>query len=384
MSSEASEIRVADLFRSPIDASWFAPGFLAAVPVAQVEALISSLDTSFGAFVGADIDNGEGRVQLSRASVPVRIGFDADGRIDMLWFGIPQSVDATLDSLTQDFEAAAAGDISILVVRDSETVLERNADRPMAVGSAFKLLVLQAYETAIATGDLRRDTVVAFEEQDRSLPSGTLQVLPAGTPVTLELLATLMIQISDNTATDTLMRVLGRQRIETLSPRNAPFLTTRELFQLIAVGDDLRARYAAGTRAERAGILEDLAGAPLPEVAAIGRKATWHQVEWFLSAHELCALLIKLDGAPALTARDSPLLASLGWPHFSFKGGSEFGVLNFSAIGTTPEGDKICAVLTANADTAMSEIALAPMFSALFPAALSHGRASTPSPPRSP
>ncbi len=103
----------------------------------------------------------------------------------------------------------------------------------MAVGSTFKLLVLNTYEDAIKKGELKRETIVSLKEKNRSLPTGVLQNLPDGTPVNLELLAQLMIQISDNTATDSLIEVLKKPRIEALSPRNIPILTTRELFQLI-------------------------------------------------------------------------------------------------------------------------------------------------------
>ena len=46
-----------------------------------------------------------------------------------------------------------------------------------------------------------------------SLPSGITQSWPAGSPVTLQTLATLMISISDNTATDTLV-TLERRKLD--------------------------------------------------------------------------------------------------------------------------------------------------------------------------
>src|SRR5690606_39753601 len=49
-----------------------------------------------------------------------------------------------------------------------------------------------------------------LEAGDVSLPTGILQEWPVGTPMTIQSLATLMISISDNTATDVLLRVAGR------------------------------------------------------------------------------------------------------------------------------------------------------------------------------
>lgn len=367
MTQDLPAQRLSQLFEGPVDPAWFSPSFLAAVPAAQVSEILAGLTSSFGSLMRVDVANGEGTIHLQGATVPLRIGFDGQDRIDMLWFGAPVADIASLEDIAANLAKAAVGRLSMLVTVDGHPVLERDADAPMAVGSAFKLVVLKAYEAAIARGELTRDRVVTFEERDRSLPSGTLQVLPAGTPVTLESLAALMIQISDNTATDTLMRVLGRDVVSSLSPRNAPFLTTRELF-LLAADDALRQRYAFATPEQRTDLLAGLGDVPLPKATAIGRKATWPEAEWFLSAREICDLLEELDDSPALAARDHPLFASLDWPRVGFKGGSEFGVLNLSAIGTAPDGRQVCAVVTANGEAAQSEIAIAPLFSALFAA----------------
>ncbi|KAA5762710.1 serine hydrolase, partial [Klebsiella pneumoniae] len=99
----------------------------------------------------------------------------------------------------------AIGKTSLLVIVDNKPVVVENDKTPMAVGSTFKLLVLKAYEDAIKKGELKRETIVSLKEKNRSLPTGVLKNLPAGTPVNLELLAQLMIQISDNTATDSLI-----------------------------------------------------------------------------------------------------------------------------------------------------------------------------------
>ena len=79
----------------------------------------------------------------------------------------------------------------------------------------------------------------------RSLPSGVLQSWPAGTPMTVESLAILMISQSDNTAADRLLHLLGRERVESRTrvagnthvARNTPFLTTREMFALKTPAD---------------------------------------------------------------------------------------------------------------------------------------------------
>lgn len=368
---------IARLFEAgPVRSEWFTPNFLAAVPAAQVDAIIGSLTADFGGFVEVRVQGTEGTVRLERALVPVTVTLDAEGRIAGLLLRPPEPLGSDARTIAERLANAAVGDVAILVNEEAsphawrDRVADR-ADEPMAVGSAFKLVVLTAYEDAVAAGTLGRADVVELTEADRSLPSGVLQTLRTGTPVTLEALAGLMIQHSDNTATDALMRVLGPDVLEAISPRNRPFLATAQLFKLIATGgEERRAAYAAGDAAERRAILTELADVPLPDASNLQPRATWRDAEWRITARELCDLLVSLRDAPALNGRPEPLVAPLvdrdGWSTVGFKGGSEFGVLNLSATGTTPDGRTVCAVATANGKTAQPEDRLALLFGALL------------------
>lgn len=385
--NEPSSTRVVDHGRAvarlfapgPVDPTWFTPDFLAAVPATRVDAIVEELTADFGAFVAARVTDGEGVAELERALVPVSISLDGEGRIAGLLLRPPEPTGGEVTSIAERIAGAAQGEVAVLATEQitelapeadagawSDRVVMR-ADAPMAVGSAFKLAVLRAYEDAVEAGTLRRADVTDLTEGDRSLPSGVLHTLRPGTPVTLEVLAGLMIAHSDNTATDALIRVVGRDAMEAISPRNRPFLTTAELFKLAAVGNEAhRAAYAAGDEAERRTVLRALAAMPLPRVDAIRPRATWQDAEWFMTARELCALLVSLRDAPALNGVPQPLVAVEGWPWVGFKGGSEFGVLNLSAAGTTPDGRTICAVVTANAAEAQPDDRLALLFGALF------------------
>lgn len=352
------------------DPARFAPGFLAQVPAAQVDQIIKQLKAAFGAPTAVRISDGRGVVRFKDAEMPAMIRLDAQGRIETLWFGPPQRVNASVEDLAHGLREAASGDVAVFVTVDGKPVVDQNSDLPMAVGSAFKLVVLRAYEDAVAAGRLKRDQVTTLQDADRSLPTGVLQTLPSGTPVTLETLAELMIRISDNTAADALIRMVGRDSLQALSPRNTPFLDTRELFQLIADGaDGIRSRYRSAGGEERQSILGGLSSAPLPEISRIGRTTTWRDVEWRLSARELCGFLAGLNGAPAMSGTTEPLLAGLGWPRLGFKGGSERGVLNLSALGETADGRRVCAVVTANGDGPQPEDRIAPLFADLLRAA---------------
>ena len=378
---------LARLFDSePVEADWFTTDFVTAVPPSQVDGIIDALTADFGAFVDAQVTGTDGTVRLDRALVPVSVTLDGTGRIAGLLFRPPEPLGADAEEIAERIAAVAVGDVAVLATERSRgSVAEQatpeaeewhdrvaaGADEPMAVGSAFKLVVLRAYEDAIAAGAVRREEVIELTEADRSLPSGVLHTLRPGTPVTLETLAGLMIRHSDNTATDALMRVLGRDAMEAISRRNRPFLRTAELFKLIASGaDERRAAFAAGDEGERRAVLAELAGAPLPNVADLRPRATWADAEWFLTGRELCDLLLSLRAAPALNGLPEPLVAPLlerdGWSWVGFKGGSEFGVLNLSAAGRTPDGRNVCAVMTANGTDAQPDDRLALLFGALL------------------
>lgn len=145
-------------------------------------------------------------------------------RIVLLREGIqPRFTNLSLEQIVQKIRALP-GQTSLLV-RGNQEIVAYNADQPLAVGSAFKLLVLQALRQQIQAGQHQWDEVVRLKPEWKSLPSGLLQTWPSGTPITLQSLATLMISLSENTATDALIDIVGRETLEELFPRNQPFLT---------------------------------------------------------------------------------------------------------------------------------------------------------------
>lgn len=353
----------------PIEASLFSPQFLGQVPITQIQKIVDDLKVSLGALKNINVSNGSGTIDFEKGELPVSISLNEQEQISTLWFSAPHFKTISLDEMVKGLHENAIGKTSLLVIVDNKPVVVENDKTPMAVGSTFKLLVLKAYEDAIKKGELKRETIVSLKEKNRSLPTGVLQNLPAGTPINLELLAQLMIQISDNTATDSLIDVLKKPRIEALSPRNSPLLTTRELFQLIdSSNEKLRNKFKTGTKSARLEALSELDKLPLPSVSSIGKSATWQDAEWYMSAHEICPLLESVQDAPALNSSLNPLFKYLNWQKIGFKGGSEYGVINFSVIGKTQKGHNVCAVFTANGNEPQPESKLAILFTGILQA----------------
>lgn len=253
-----------------------------------------------------------------------------------------------------------------------QTRSARAAEQPLAIGSAFKLYVLAEVARQIRAGMLSWDTAVTVRDELDSLPSGALRDVPAGTQLSVRELAEAMISVSDNTATDHLIVLLGRERVEEAfgaaghaAPElNIPLLTTREAFLLkleltpMELGDYL-ARDVAGRREVLAGLEGRVP--LLASAAAWSTPLAIEQIEWFASPNDLCAVMAYLFGfgsEPGLEPlleilalnRGLPISAS-EFPYVGFKGGSEVGVLNATWIARTVREEVVFLTLGLNDPT---------------------------------
>jgi len=336
---------------SEIAADWFAPTFLAQVPIERVRAVVQQLKDALGEFRSVE-RAGEGYVvRLARGSVPAQIALDNQGRITGLRFSPPEYADpAAALGTALDGLRALPGRVGVLVRRDGTEqamVGERGA---LAVASAFKLAVLAALDDEIRAGRRRWDEVVTLRPEWKSLPGGILQDWPDGSPLTLQTLAALMISRSDNTATDALIATLGRETAERHAAGNRPLLTTREAFVLKAPDHaDLLARWRAGDEAARREVLTEAARRPLPSASALAAAPPVPEVEWFFTADELCGLIERVAELPPM--RINPGLADrAAWERVAYKGGSERGVLNFTHYLVGAGGARWCVAATWNGD----------------------------------
>jgi len=358
---------------------FFSPAFLAQVPPAQTRDVAAQLRASFGA---------ARRIARIEARTPtggtVFVAFErAVVRIQMAL--APQPPHLVEGLLVVGAESSAAdvpalfgeivglpGEVSLAAARLEEAeptdFLTQKAERPLAIGSAFKLFVLAELVRQVKAGERRWSDVVPLGPP--SLSSGLLQDWPRGAPITVHSLAALMISRSDNSATDTLIHLLGREKIEALLPtlgvraadRNRPFLATREAFALKLGDPALLAQWKAADETSRRALLPRLANVAadtLDPARLAGRPTEIGSVEWFASPADLVRTLDWLRRSGDSTALD--ILAinpGLGrtladdFGYFGFKGGSEPGVLNMSFLLRNREGRWLAVVATWNNEAA--------------------------------
>jgi len=92
---------------------------------------------------------------------------------------------------------------------ESGTRIEINGDLSFPMASVFKIPILATAGQQIAEGKLNLDTRITLNAEDKSAGSGILPFFDAGLNPTVRDLLTLMIIISDNTATDMVVDLLG-------------------------------------------------------------------------------------------------------------------------------------------------------------------------------
>ncbi|HWG38063.1 MAG TPA: serine hydrolase [Terriglobales bacterium] len=345
----------------------FTPQFLAQISPSQLQALLAKLYAQLGTvtavhFVGQQASGTAAfDFEFSKGyQAPVLLTLNGEAAHNIAGFRIggPIPIHDSVAALLSDMRALP-GSVSFLAEKlngnQPTTVAQWQADKPLAIGSTFKLYILGALTQQVAEGKMHWDQVARLETH--SLASGQLQGWPLGTPLTLQSLASLMISISDNTAADQLLHTVGRERVEAQQSAmgsghaalNQPFLTTWEMFQLKYGDAGRRQTFLSDGAAARRSLLASLAPSATPELSAKLEAASSgtgpreiENLEWLESASDICHALAWFHAPESdrnrATARSIlainrglPLSASK-WTYIGFKGGSEPGVISLDFL----------------------------------------------------
>lgn len=238
--------------------------------------------------------------------------------------------------------------------------LSLNADRPAAIGSAFKLAILAELIRATNRGERHWDDMVTLD--GTPLPGGFYTQKPAGTRATLREVTEKMISVSDNSATDILLALVGRQRVEAMLPvmgwrdaaRNRPMLSTLDMFKLKGLqGGALGRRWPTldefGKRALLASDVSSASIAALDPTLFRDNKPRLLDVEWFASPADLVRTMDWIrrntEKGPGAEARRILAMnpgvgpaAAANWAYVGYKGGSEPGVISMSFLLQARDG----------------------------------------------
>jgi beta-lactamase class A len=344
----------------------FSKAFLAQVPAAQVNAISKQLNDQLGQaravskIEARSTTTGSVILQFERGTLQLNLAVAAAAPhpIEGLLITGTELKGDSLAGVAMELKALP-GQTSFAVAKlgsaDPLLLASNEPGRAMAIGSAFKLFLLAELSRSVAAGERKWSDVARLDR--RSLPSGFLQTWPKGAPLTFYSLAALMISQSDNSATDTLLHALGREKVEALLPtlgikaaeRNRPFLATMEAFALKA-GPNAEARngWPKKQEAERRSMLPSLAATPpdgIDPAKLTGAPNAIETVEWFASAEDLVRTMdwLRRNGGPealeilAINPGIGSGMASQ-YDYLGYKGGSEVGVINMTFLVRSKAG----------------------------------------------
>lgn len=345
---------------------YFSPSFLAAVPAEQLKAISDQFVAQHGkpikvigvAPTGPNSATIKIEYEKAIATADISVESAAPNKVVGL---LVKGFEVKGDSLAKidGVFAALPGKAGYLVEKIGadgvrQQVAGRGTGQQFAIASTFKLYVLAELASQVQAGRRSWSDVVPI--LDTNYSSTATQNWPRSTPVTLQTLATWMISVSDNSATDALIRVLGREAIEeklatighSAPDKTLPMLTTVEVFALKS-NPSLRVKFEQASEAQQRDLLEKEAAALKYErinMAALGSgPVAIDSIEWFASPTDIANLLNNIRRTGNQTALDvmavnkgvAPTSAAK-WKYLGYKGGSEPGVISMSFLAQSNAG----------------------------------------------
>ena len=265
------------------------------------------------------------------------------------FFGSVQYLDdqnLSLDQAANKFQTLAA-ETGLLIAQIDDNgicqpVIERNASQLRATASIFKIWVLTAAIEAWRLGDIELDQMITLVASELAL-GGSINSEPLGTQFSLIEIATLMLGISDNTATDLLHQTIGRDLINQvinglnlISPEGlTPLLSINEQFHLFFSFNLTKAlSYVNGSEAFQENFLATEI-VPLGSLTAFpfNNDSLFVPGSWRASPMDVCKTYAHLqnlpEGSDQLKLADTALGAGAAlpnvrnqWDRVWYKGGS--------------------------------------------------------------
>lgn len=344
--------------------AYFSPAFHAALPKDKWDAVAAQLAAQLGKPLAVESVTPVSpytamlRIKFERGIANAQIAVDPVAPhqvVGLLFTGVELAGDS-FDKVVADFKALPGGSgfgVYVLGGATPTLIAGLDADQAAPLGSAFKLWVLGELARSVSAGERQWADVVPVGAP--SLPSGMTQSWPAASPVTLQTLATLMISISDNTATDTLVTLEGTKLDGFVamagSPGLAPMLTTRQMFAIKSTpnADLAKAWAATPAPAARRTLLTAnaarLATTTVDPSMFAGKPVAIDTLEWFASPLDTSKVLDWLrvkGGTTALAIMAVNPGVDQGtrakFDYFGFKGGSEPGVITLNFLVKRKDG----------------------------------------------
>ena len=377
---------------------YFSSVFISKIKYSDIVSILKSIYKEDGACVKATlkaIDQSSVKVETKEKSTSFKFVMSLDNKNMIAGLRYKGRVTPKIKiSSSKELKAELAkidGVKSVYLTRfkSHKALIDIQSKSKMALGSEFKLYVLNYLSTKILNNELKWTDDITIQEKFKSLPGGKLQNEVDGKKISIKDVASLMISISDNTATDHLIGLLGSENIlksiknlNSFYSLNDPFMTTMDLFRIRTLNLSEMNSYLKLSVQDKKKYLENLA-------LNLDRKKTstllekWESpkdietAEWFASTQDICHVIEKLNSQSAkddsirkILAINVPFLEVDDNPYFDYlgyKGGSEPGVLTMTFLLKSKNNKWGClSVAYNNTKNALNEIEVADLTHAIL------------------
>ncbi len=283
------------------------------------------------------------------------VDFAGQQRINSLsvsdFFGSVQFIDdqnLNMNAAANEFQSLGAENSLFVGYINNQNqcmpVTQRSSSTPRGTGSIFKTWVLGAVASDVADGVLDRNDPIPLDASEFAL-GGTINSEPVGTIFTLQEMATLMMVISDNTATDHLHELVGRELVGDIVQQYGvadpdillPFLSVSEQFHLFFSFPFTQSlAYVTGTEAFQQQFLNTQIvplGPTVPLTQPFFHESLLTEGAWSASPMDICNTLAGLRSTPATNGAFELVDEAMGfqaaqpgirnqWDRVWYKGGS--------------------------------------------------------------
>ncbi|MGE8205093.1 serine hydrolase [Heyndrickxia sp. NPDC080065] len=119
----------------------------------------------------------------------------------------------TLKQQIEGIISHSPGNISVVLEVDQQLIIDKDSKRVYSSASLIKVpIIMEAYRQA-ETGEICLNETIEIKENQKVGGSGVIQSLTNGISLTIKDVLTLMIIVSDNSATNMMIQLLGQDSI---------------------------------------------------------------------------------------------------------------------------------------------------------------------------
>jgi beta-lactamase class A len=262
------------------------------------------------------------------------------------------------DEIARVFDNAGARVFMHARAVDGDDEFGIDADEPVVLASVFKICVLVELARQVATGTLAWTQRVHIPATRRTQGPTGLSVMMDDAEVSLRDLAFWMMSVSDNTATDVIMELLGGAPPVNATMKQLGLVETELTGDCLSLLDDLGAQLGLGESVKG---LEDVSDDVLRACAGLQPAGSSRS-----TAREITALLSMIWRDEVAAAEDCAeirrIMALQVWPHrltsgfpdgfaISAKTGTLPGIRNEAGVILTADGKRYAVAVFTRAKT---------------------------------